>query len=203
MAPSGLRDTTEVASLLARGTEEGCLQESEIESLVLRLELDEADVEELRERLADAGVEVRDDCGKREVPATTYANGDLAHYSVDAMTQFLAEAGRHPVLTAAEEVELAKRIERGDLAAKEQLISHNLRLVVSIAKRYRVSTAEMGEPERTVIRLRYGLDDEREPQSYAAIGRRLEMTPERVHQIEEGALEQLALRRELAALRAA
>ena len=56
--------------------------------------------------------------------------------TADAMTVFLREASRYPLLTAAQEIELAKRIERGDLAAKEQLVNHNLRLVVSIARRY-------------------------------------------------------------------
>ncbi|MGZ6574337.1 MAG: sigma-70 family RNA polymerase sigma factor [Solirubrobacteraceae bacterium] len=93
---------------------------------------------ELRERLAAHRVDVRDDCG-REAPATVYANGDLAHYTVDTMAQFLAGAARYRLLTAAEEIELAKRIERGDLQAKDKLISHNLRLVVSIAKRYPTS----------------------------------------------------------------
>jgi RNA polymerase primary sigma factor len=50
---------------------------------------------------------------------------------------FLAELGRHRLLSAAEEVRLAKRVERGDLAAKKQMVNANLRLVVSIAKRYR------------------------------------------------------------------
>ncbi|HEY8583283.1 MAG TPA: sigma-70 family RNA polymerase sigma factor [Capillimicrobium sp.] len=54
----------------------------------------------------------------------------------DALTLYLEEIGRHRLLTADEEVELAKRIERGDLAAKERMMTANLRLVVSLAKRY-------------------------------------------------------------------
>src|SRR5262245_12910920 len=56
--------------------------------------------------------------------------------STDGLTLFMTRAGRYQLLTAAEEVELAKRVERGDLAAKERMINSNLRLVVSIAKRY-------------------------------------------------------------------
>jgi RNA polymerase primary sigma factor len=56
--------------------------------------------------------------------------------TTDSLQLFLNEAGRYPLLTAAEEVELAKRIERGDMAAKERMITSNLRLVVSIARRY-------------------------------------------------------------------
>jgi RNA polymerase primary sigma factor len=61
-----------------------------------------------------------------------------AHYTVDAMGQFLAEVRRYPLLTAREEIELAQRIERGDLEAKGKLVLGNLRLVVSVAKRYHV-----------------------------------------------------------------
>ena len=64
------------------------------------------------------------------------APSELAVHTADALAQFLDEAGRHPLLTADEEIELAKRIERGDLAAKERLITSNLRLVVSIARKY-------------------------------------------------------------------
>jgi len=64
----------------------------------------------------------------------------IAIVVVIGLLTFLAEASRYPLLTGTEEIELAKRIERGDLRAKEKLISHNLRLVVSIAKRYQVST---------------------------------------------------------------
>jgi RNA polymerase primary sigma factor len=133
-------ETSELDALVARGEESGCVQESEIVALSARLELADTELEELRDRLATAEIEVRDDCGKVGVPATSYANGELVHYTVNAMSQFLAEARRYPLLTAAEEIELAKRIDRGDLEAKERLISSNLRLVVSIAKRYQVST---------------------------------------------------------------
>ena len=111
------------------------VRESEIEQLAQDLGLDPAEVEELRARLADRGVAVQDDVG-RPASATGYAIGELAHYAVDALDQFLAGAMRHRLLTAAEEIELAQRIERGDLVAKEKLVSSNLRLVVSIARRY-------------------------------------------------------------------
>lgn len=68
-----------------------------------------------------------------------YGNEQLARYTVDALDQYLAEAAGHPLLSAAEERALARRIERGDLAAKERLVTHNLRLVVSIARRYQGS----------------------------------------------------------------
>jgi RNA polymerase primary sigma factor len=59
-----------------------------------------------------------------------------ARQTPDALTMFMNQAGRYDLLTAAEEVELAKRVERGDTQAKEQMINANLRLVISIAKRY-------------------------------------------------------------------
>jgi RNA polymerase primary sigma factor len=68
------------------------------------------------------------------------APNELAVHTADALAQFLDEAGRHPLLTADEEIELAKRIERGDLAAKERMITSNLRLVVSIARKYQGAT---------------------------------------------------------------
>ena len=89
----------------------------------------------LYEQLEERGIEVSDDCG-RESDESTYVNGDLAVATTDALQLFLNEAGRYPLLTAEEEVELAKRIERGDKEAKERMINSNLRLVVSIAKRY-------------------------------------------------------------------
>jgi RNA polymerase primary sigma factor len=69
-------------------------------------------------------------------PAPARAEERDLPVSTDSLTLFMNRVGRHPLLTAAEEVALAKRIERGDAEAKEQMINSNLRLVVSIAKRY-------------------------------------------------------------------
>jgi RNA polymerase primary sigma factor len=63
-------------------------------------------------------------------------NTEIAAMTSDSLQLFLNEAGRYPLLTAAEEVELAKRVERGEKAAKDKMINSNLRLVVSIAKKY-------------------------------------------------------------------
>jgi RNA polymerase primary sigma factor len=65
--------------------------------------------------------------------------------SVDSLQLFLSEIGRHPLLTPSEEVALAKRVERGDAEAKERMITSNLRLVVSIAKRYRNRGVPFGD----------------------------------------------------------
>jgi RNA polymerase primary sigma factor len=63
----------------------------------------------------------------------------------DALTLFMNRAGCYPLLTAREEIELAKRIERGDAAAKERMINSNLRLVISIAKRYQGRHLPLGD----------------------------------------------------------
>jgi RNA polymerase primary sigma factor len=77
---------------------------------------------------------VRDEADTEELPATA----PVTHAATaDSLQLFLTEVGRHELLTAADEVALAKRVERGDLEAKERMINSNLRLVVSIAKRYR------------------------------------------------------------------
>jgi RNA polymerase primary sigma factor len=135
-----MRSTPDIERLLARGAECGCVEESAIDRLAESLELDANEVEDLRDRLSRRGIDVDDDCGRPGVPPTHYADSDLVQHTIDTMGQFLREAARFPLLTGREEIELAKRIERGDLAAKDKLISHNLRLVVSIAKRYQVSS---------------------------------------------------------------
>ena len=124
-----------IDALVERGERAGRLCESDIEQVAEQLALDPVALEGVRDLLAARGVAIDDDCG-RPARAMSYANGELAHFTVDGLEQFLAEATQHRLLTATEEIALAKRVERGDLAAKDQLITHNLRLVVSIAKRY-------------------------------------------------------------------
>ncbi|HEY8777779.1 MAG TPA: sigma-70 family RNA polymerase sigma factor [Gaiellaceae bacterium] len=122
--------------LLQRGLEAGRLNLSEIEAFVEELALDEAALQRLGDHLAERAIEVVDDTSREETRAPAYANGELAAATADSLQLFLNELRRYPLLTAAEEVELARRIERGDAAAKQRMINSNLRLVVSIAKRY-------------------------------------------------------------------
>jgi RNA polymerase primary sigma factor len=131
----------EVAALLERGREQGFVEAARVAGVARELELDRGQVEDVLLALEEAGVEVVEDEaagdghgdeagdeGEREAVA------DFA--SFDTVRQYLREIARVPLLTAAQEVSLARRIERHDMQAKRQLIEANLRLVVSIAKRY-------------------------------------------------------------------
>src|SRR5438477_2148207 len=124
-----------IAALIAEGERLGCVNLTRFNEFVAEHELDDDEVRGIYDQLDERGIEVSDDCG-RQAEQSTYVNGDLAVATTDALQLFLNEAGRWPLLTAQEEVELAKRIERGDKEAKERMINSNLRLVVSIAKRY-------------------------------------------------------------------
>ena len=122
-------------ALIQRGEPDGCVNLSEVSELVSDLGLDDAQAQQVQERLAARGIEVTDDCGQ-QAESMRVDNGDLAVTTSDALGLFLRELRNYPLLTRDQEVELAKRIEKGDLAAKEQLVNSNLRLVVSLAKRY-------------------------------------------------------------------
>jgi RNA polymerase primary sigma factor len=126
----------QIQALIARGEEEGCVNLSHFNEFVAEHELTDDEVSRLYEDLEERHIELTDDCGRANDDESTYVNGDLATATTDALQLFLNEAGRWPLLTKEEEVELAKRIERGDVAAKERMINSNLRLVVSIAKKY-------------------------------------------------------------------
>jgi len=124
------------ATLVVTGEDAGCVNTSEVAELVQTLDLGEDDVHTLYERLQGRGIDVTDDCERDGAGEGTYVNEGLASSTTDALRLFLNEISRYPLLTAAQEVELAKRIERGDQEAKERMVSSNLRLVVSIAKKY-------------------------------------------------------------------
>jgi RNA polymerase primary sigma factor len=126
--------TVELAQLLEAGQQAGRLSAHTVELALGALDVDEGQATRFREALDELQIEVVD-------TATSRAQDDGAietqDGSPDALHVFLKEIGKVPLLTAAQEVELAKRIERGDHGAKQHMVEANLRLVVSIAKRYR------------------------------------------------------------------
>jgi RNA polymerase primary sigma factor len=122
--------------LVAQGESRGCVNLSELSDLMQEAGLDDEQSHEVHERIEMRGLEITDDCGQTDIVDLRYANDDVAIVTTDALQMFLNELRNYPLLSAREEIELAKRIERGDLDAKERLINSNLRLVVSLAKKY-------------------------------------------------------------------
>jgi RNA polymerase primary sigma factor len=118
-----------IQDFLADAEERGTIEESALEAFAAEHDLEDEELAALRAELESREVDVA-------VPAQRRIEVHEVSGSTDPMTLFMNQIGRYPLLTAAEEVELAKRIERGDLAAKERMINSNLRLVISIAKRY-------------------------------------------------------------------
>jgi RNA polymerase primary sigma factor len=127
--------TPPIEALVERGEELGCINLSDFSELTQDLPEDEAQA--LADRLEARGIEVTDDCGRAGEPGPSYDLDELSSMTGDTLQLFLRDIRRHPLLTAAEEIGLAKRIERGDLEAKERMVNSNLRLVVSVAKKYR------------------------------------------------------------------
>jgi RNA polymerase primary sigma factor len=123
-----------LAAFVERAGAEGCVEFSELAEITEGLGDEEAEV--LRDRLDELGVEVTDDCGRSSTEETSYRNPALAETTTEALALFFRDIGRHALLTREGEVALAKRIERGDLQAKEKLVNANLRLVVANARRY-------------------------------------------------------------------
>src|SRR4051794_17056834 len=126
----------QLRALMEHGEEMGCINMSAFTALVQELDLDDDELNGLYEQIEERGIELTDDCGLPEAEEPTYVNSEIAAMTTDSLQLFLNEAGRYPLLTAAEEVELAKLIEHGDKAAKDRMVNSNLRLVVSIAKKY-------------------------------------------------------------------
>ena len=136
-------DTKDVTSFLEEAEGDGVVDETALQSKALELELDDDELALLRQELESRGVDVtaRSDDGDR---LDLSLEADLSGVT-DSVTLFMNELGKHDLLTAAEEVALAKRVEHGDRDAKERMINSNLRLVVSIAKRYRGHGVSFGD----------------------------------------------------------
>jgi RNA polymerase primary sigma factor len=128
----------EVRDLISEGRELGAVAQSRISEVSESVELSEEQYEALLQVLADLNIEVLGETTPAPTPEDPTPRVDLSvrATSNDPVRMYLREIGKVPLLTAAEEVSLAKRIERRDIAAKAALIEANLRLVVSVAKRY-------------------------------------------------------------------
>jgi RNA polymerase primary sigma factor len=146
-----LQELEEVKGLLAKGQQLGVLTHAEIQQATQELDLDESDMEELTTFFESQEIELVEEIdpaiaasnqverapdkrGRRAKKATLDLRPDM---TTDSLQLFLKDIGKVRLLTAQEEVDLAKRIERGDLDAKQKMVESNLRLVVSIAKNYR------------------------------------------------------------------
>ena len=131
----------ELQQLLDHAETTGVVERGDLVEVIEAAELEAPDVEALYRELEERGIELIESAPASEqasesaTPAKWTDSG--VEMTTDPLQLFLREIGRHPLLTAADEVELAKRIERGDMAAKQRMIESNLRLVVSIAKNYR------------------------------------------------------------------
>ncbi len=143
----------ELRTLIAEGQERGYLTFEEIGTCLEEIEVTKEQVQELHAHLEEHGIDVVEADGRPAVSDGSAAEGERADRasggtakrpeidltvepSLDSLRLYLRSIGRVNLLTAEQEVQLAQRIERGDMRAKQQMIEANLRLVVSIAKGY-------------------------------------------------------------------
>jgi len=137
-----LLEIEQVRTLFENAEERGFVEQAELDALALELEMGEDEIAWMQHELEAVGLEV----AQAQRPAAADEDEEIDDVDLtvepvfgagDSLQLFLADVGRHKLLTASEEVTLAKRIEQGDLRAKRRMIESNLRLVVSIAKGYR------------------------------------------------------------------
>jgi RNA polymerase primary sigma factor len=149
MSIADLQELDEVKALIARGLQLGVLTHAEIATATMELDLEDSDVEELHELLERGEIELVEEIDpataaglaierapdkrtRRKASPSLEPEG-----TTDGLQLFLKGIGKVRLLTAQEEVDLSKRIERGSIEAKQRMVESNLRLVVSIAKHYR------------------------------------------------------------------
>jgi RNA polymerase primary sigma factor len=151
MLVAELQELEEVKTLVTKGQQFGVLTFGDVASAVSEVDLDESDVEDLYGHIERQGIELVEDVdpAQKSTPESERSDGKRGRrrqkqtldlkpdMTTDSLQLFLKDIGKVRLLTAQEEVDLAKRIERGDLDAKQKMVESNLRLVVSIAKNYR------------------------------------------------------------------
>jgi len=141
-------ESRQLVDFIRVGKQRGFVTEDEILHMIPEVEKNLSELEKLYEKLETAGIKIvssdevlKDEAERKIVVKEKKVENidiplDLDDISSDSVQMYLREIGRVPLLTGDEEVSLAKRIEKGDLAAKQKLTEANLRLVVSIAKKY-------------------------------------------------------------------
>ena len=151
MSVADLQELEEVKLLLTKGQQAGVLTYAEVANALAEVDLDESDIEDLHGFIERSEIELVEDLDpalratqeeraveprarRRKARAAIDLKPDM---TTDSLQLFLKDIGKVRLLTAQEEVDLARRIERGDLDAKQKMVESNLRLVVSIAKNYR------------------------------------------------------------------
>ncbi len=143
MSVAELREFDEVKGLIARGQRVGVLTHAEIAGATAELGLDETEVEELHGLFQRCEIELVEAIDPAvatslKIERAPDSRPNLTpEVTTDGLQLFFKDIGRVPLLTAQEEVDLAKQIERGSLDAKQKMVESNVRLVVSIAKNYR------------------------------------------------------------------
>ena len=135
MPQSSVLVLDEARVLIERGVAAGFVTHEQVAAALDELDLEASQIDEVLSALEDAHVELVDEAEAAQAEVSLAI--DERDTSIDSLALFLREIGRVKLLTAAQEVELAKRIERGDHGAKQHMVEANLRLVVSIAKNYR------------------------------------------------------------------
>ena len=151
MSVAELQELEEVKLLITKGQANGVLTYAEVATALAEVDLDESDIEDLHGFLERSEIELVEEIDQQVPAAAAEAEREPAgrrrkaktqldlrpDMTTDSLQLFLKDIGKVRLLTAQEEVDLAKRIERGDLDAKQKMVESNLRLVVSIAKNYR------------------------------------------------------------------
>src|SRR5919198_460831 len=150
MSVAELQELEEVKLLITKGQQTGVLTYAEVATALAEVDLDESDIEDLHGFLERSEIELVEEIDQQIPAAAAEAERDGGRrrkaktqldlrpdMTTDSLQLFLKDIGKVRLLTAQEEVDLAKRIERGDLDAKQKMVESNLRLVVSIAKNYR------------------------------------------------------------------